>query len=220
MDKLVDIAQKGFDAYNKHNSDVNKTGGEEYNSPHNSGQSGYGSYDRPHIDDDEVIKNGEKSGSGDSSLFSSALGFLKDNKKDHEEPVDDEELTRAHDKVYNKNDSSGITSKLLGSAAALEVIKKFTGGSSSSSHGSSHGSSKGGNSQTQLISMAMSEAAKLFDKSGGKASGNKQDAVNGAAMTVMKLLVQSKFSGSGAVGGKDSGGLSSLMSLASKFSKH
>lgn len=41
--------------------------------------------------------------------------------KDHEEPVDDEELTRAHDKVYNKNDSSGITSKLLGSAAALEV---------------------------------------------------------------------------------------------------
>lgn len=93
------------------------------------------------VDDDEVIKNGEKSGSGDSSLFSSALGFLKDNKvlfefnshsesfwqcrcvvqKDHEEPVDDEELTRAHDKVYNKNDSSGITSKLLGSAAALEV---------------------------------------------------------------------------------------------------
>jgi hypothetical protein len=40
---------------------------------------------------------------------------------DHEKPLDDEELTRAHDKVYNKNDSSGLTSKLLGSAAALEV---------------------------------------------------------------------------------------------------
>jgi hypothetical protein len=44
-----------------------------------------------------------------------------------------------------------------------------------------------------LISMAMADATKLFDKSGGKASGNKQDAVNGAASTVMKLLVQSKF---------------------------
>jgi len=51
----------------------------------------------------------------------------------------------------------------------------------------------------------------LFDKSGGAASGNKQDAVNGAAMTVMKLLVQSKFSG--AIGGGNSGGLGGLLSL-------
>jgi hypothetical protein len=57
----------------------------------------------------------------------------------------------------------------------------------------------------------MAEATKLFDKSGGAASGNKQDAVNGAAMTVMKLLVQSKFSG--AIGGGNSGGLGGLLSL-------
>ena len=56
----------------------------------------------------------------------------------------------------------------------------------------------------------------MFDKSGGTASGNKQDAVNGAAMTVMKLLVQSKFSG-GTTGGSDSGGLGSLMGLVSFF---
>ena len=62
--------------------------------------------------------------------------------------------------------------------------------------------------------MAMAEAAKMFDKSGGTSSGNKQDAVNGAAMTVMKLLVQSKFSG-GMTGGSDSGGLGSLMGLVS-----
>lgn len=62
----------------------------------------------------------------------------------------------------------------------------------------------------------MAEASKLFDKSGGAASGNKQDAVNGAAMTVMKLLVQSKFSGS-TTGGKDSGGLSGLVGLVSAF---
>jgi len=61
----------------------------------------------------------------------------------------------------------------------------------------------------------MSEAADLFDKSGGAASGNKQDAVNGAAMTVMKLLVQSKFSS--AIGSGQSGGLGSLMSLVRFF---
>lgn len=63
--------------------------------------------------------------------------------------------------------------------------------------------------------MAMAEASKLFDKSGGAASGNKQDAVNGAAMTVMKMLVQSKFSP--AVSGGNSGGLGSLMGLVSGF---
>ena len=60
----------------------------------------------------------------------------------------------------------------------------------------------------------MAEATKMFDKSGGAASGNKQDAVNGAAMTVMKLLVQSKFGG-GTTGGGNSGGLGGLLSLVS-----
>ena len=73
----------------------------------------------------------------------------------------------------------------------------------------------GGGSKTQLISLAMAEATKLFDKAGGAASGNKQDAVNGAAMTVMKLLVQSKFSG--AIGGGNSGGLGGLLSLVCPF---
>ncbi|KAG6848754.1 hypothetical protein H0H93_014388 [Arthromyces matolae] len=63
--------------------------------------------------------------------------------------------------------------------------------------------------------MAMAEATKLFDKAGGGSSGNKQDAVNGAAMTVMKLLVQSKFGGGGSFfGGGNSGGISGLLSLA------
>ena len=80
-------------------------------------------------------------------------------------------------------------------------MKKFTSGGGS-----------GGGSQTQLISMAMAEASKLFDQHGGASSGGKQDAVNGAAMTVMKLLVQSKFSG-GVTGGGNSGGLGGLASL-------
>ena len=84
-------------------------------------------------------------------------------------------------------------------------MKQFTSGSSGK-----EGGGKGGSSTTQLISLAMAEATKLFDKSGAS-SGNKQDAVNGAAMTVMKLMVQSKLGGT--TGGSDSGGLGSLMGL-------
>ena len=90
----------------------------------------------------------------------------------------------------------------MGSAAAMQILKGFTSGGG------------GGGSQSQLIGLAMAEASKLFDQSGGASSGNKQDAVNGAAMTVMKLLVQSKFSG-GTTGGGNSGGLSGLMGLVS-----
>ena len=83
-------------------------------------------------------------------------------------------------------------------------MKKFTGG------GDKHDSKKP-NSKTDLLSLAMAEASKLFDKSGGSSHGGKQDAVNSAGMTIMKLMVQSKFSGT--TGGKDSGGLSGLMSM-------
>jgi hypothetical protein len=64
-----------------------------------------------------------------------------------------------------------------------------------------------------MISMAMAEATKMFDKTGG--TGNKQEAVNGAAMMVMKMLVQSKLSGSPIGGGSNSGGLGGLLSLVS-----
>ena len=79
--------------------------------------------------------------------------------------------------------------------------------------GQSSGGGSGANSQSQIISMAMSEASNLFEQSGGSASGSKQDVVNSAAMTVMKLLVQSKFSGM--IGGQNSGGLSQLEGLVS-----
>jgi hypothetical protein len=88
----------------------------------------------------------------------------------------------------------------------MQAMKMFTSGG-----GSSSGGGGGGGMQTQLISMAMSEASSLFDKQGA-AGGNKQDAVNSAAMTVMKLLVQSKFGG-GAMGGGNSGGMGSLMGM-------
>ncbi|EKM84452.1 hypothetical protein AGABI1DRAFT_144375 [Agaricus bisporus var. burnettii JB137-S8] len=197
---LVKVVMDHTISPNVTEANINKTGGQGYNASHPSG--------RPQFDQDEIIRNAGTSGSGDySSLFSSALRFLNENKK-AEEPLDEGELTRAYDNIYSKNDSRGITAQLLGSAAALNVIKKFAGESGSSGYGTGHG----GNTQSQLISMAMTEAVKLFDQSGGQVLGNKQDAVNGAAVTVMKLLVQSKFSGSGTIGGKDSGGLGSLRS--------
>jgi hypothetical protein len=41
----------------------------------------------------------------------------------------------------------------------------------------------------------MLNLVQLFDQSGGAASGSKQDAVNGAGSTIMKLLLKSQVSG-------------------------
>jgi hypothetical protein len=115
--------------------------------------------------------------------------------------------------VYKQGDTSGLSSSALGSAAALQVLKMFTSSSSEEKK-----SSAGGNSQTKLISLAMAEATKLFDKQPAS-SGTKQDAVNSAGLTIMKLLVQSKFSG-GTTGGSNSGGLGQLMSLVRSARSH
>ena len=57
----------------------------------------------------------------------------------------------------------------------------------------------------------MGEASKLHDQFGGGGGGGKQDAINGAAMTVTKLLAQSQLSGM--MGGGNSGGLGGLASM-------
>lgn len=145
----------------------------------------------------------------------------------HTEPVDEQGVQDAHNQAYSQGNAGSLGASSMGAAAAMQVrhdayscwmpailtcmiqaMKMFTSGG---------GSSGGGSMETQLISMAMSEASNLFDSSGGAASGNKQDAVNGAAMTVMKLLVQSKMGG-GVIGGGSSGGLGSLMGLVSSAS--
>ncbi|KAF9479738.1 hypothetical protein BDN70DRAFT_878503 [Pholiota conissans] len=200
MDSFLNLAKQGYSAYQE---SQHVTGGQQYNSPHHTGQDTEG-YEGPQIDQEEAVRNAQQHGSGgDSDIFSNALNFVSGNKQKHTEPVDEESVTKAHAQVYGDSDSSGMSAHALGGAAALQVLKKFTSGDSA-----------GSGSQTQLISLAMAEATKLFDQNGA-GSGNKQDAVNGAAMTVMKLLVQSKFSS--AVGGGNSGGLGGLMKLAQQF---
>ncbi|KAM5533417.1 hypothetical protein V8D89_012914 [Ganoderma adspersum] len=207
IDTFINLAKQGVDAYERSHSDVSTTGGHECNSPnHSQGDHGGGGGPDSHgssVDEDEVVSTASRESSGDHSPFSSALGFLKQNKDEHERPIDEESVQHAHRKAYQEDSAGSLPASSLGSAAALQVLKRFTS------------SGSGGGSQTQLISLAMAEASNLFDKSGGASSGNKQDAVNGAAMTVMKLLVQSKFGGS--IGGGNSGGLGGLMNLASKF---
>ncbi|KII94103.1 hypothetical protein PLICRDRAFT_36336 [Plicaturopsis crispa FD-325 SS-3] len=205
MDSFINIAKQGYETYSKSQSDVSKTGGSEYNAPHNQSHAPGG----PSFDDNDVVNNAAKHGSGESSLFSNALSFLNQNKSQHEEPLDEEGVQAAHKQAYSNDSAGGLDAKSIGSAAALQILKSFTSG------GSGSGSASSAGSQTQLISLAMAEASKLFEKSGGGGGGNKQDAVNSAGMTVMKLLVQSKFSG--ATGGGNSGGLGSMMGLASKF---
>ncbi|KAG8716932.1 hypothetical protein FRC08_008505 [Ceratobasidium sp. 394] len=163
------------------------------------------------VDHDIVVQNAQQQagGSGDPSLFGSAMGYVKHNQSQHTQPIDEENVQVAHAEAYQKGNASSLDAGSLGSAAAMQVLKQFTSG------GASGGS---GNTQSQLIALAMAEASKLFD-SQGSSSGQKQDAVNGAAMTIMKLLVQSKMGGATTTGGGNSGGLGSLMSLASQFAK-
>ncbi|KAF8604104.1 hypothetical protein BDV93DRAFT_492812 [Ceratobasidium sp. AG-I] len=143
-------------------------------------------------------------------MFNSALGYLNQNQSQHTEPVDEQRVQNAHKEAYENGNASSLDAGSLGSAAAMQVLKNFTSGGG--------GSGGSGNTQSQLIGMAMSEASKLFDTQ-GSSSGQKQDAVNGAVMTIMKMVVQSKMGGAPTTGGSNSGGLGSLMGLASQFLK-
>lgn len=91
----------------------------------------------------------------------------------------------------------------MGTAAAMQALKMFSGGGS--------GSSQGGNSQNAFIGMAMGQASKLFDQqssSGNVQSGaSKESAVQQAGEMALKMYMQSQ-GGSGASG---------IMGLASKF---
>lgn len=92
----------------------------------------------------------------------------------------------------------------MGSAAAMQALKMFQGGSS------------GGGSQSDFIGMAMSQASKLFDSQssqGNVASGaSKESAVQKAAEMALQMYMKSQ--GGGSSGGS---GMSGLLSLASKF---
>ncbi|CUA69669.1 hypothetical protein RSOLAG22IIIB_04047 [Rhizoctonia solani] len=228
MDSFINLAKQGYEAYNE--SQHGQHGGQgqpqgvpsqgNFGGNSNQGEYGHnqpssggygGSQYGPPIDHQAAIQNATQhsGGAGDSSLFSTALGFISQNQSQHTEPINEQHVQDAHAEAYDKGKASSLDAGSLGSAAAMQVLKNFTSGGGPASSG-------GGNTQSQLIALAMSEASKLFESQGSK-SGQKQDAVNGAAMTIMKLLVQSKTGpGASNAGGND---LGSVFSLASKFLK-
>lgn len=72
----------------------------------------------------------------------------------------------------------------MGSAAAMQALKMFTGGSS--------GNSSGGNSQNAFIGMAMGQASKLFDSQasqGNVSSGaSKESAIQKAGESMCREI--------------------------------
>ncbi|KAH7886128.1 beta-flanking protein [Phlebopus sp. FC_14] len=187
------LAKKGYEAYTEAQSNSHKTGGEEYNSPDNRPPQQQQHHSRPQYDNDD---------SGDhDNMISKALSHLKQNANN--EPTDEHHLKKQHDEaagyheqVYNSQSKEGLDVQQIGSAAAMQIFKQFSSGG-------------GGMDQSQLITLAIQEASKLLS---GSSAANRQEGMNSAATTALKL-----FAGSSLIGGGNSGGLGTMMSVASKL---
>lgn len=159
--------------------------------------------------------------SGDSNIFSSVLGNLMGNKQNIQQGHLDEQgmlspfiqseyadislgAVQSHQQFFGGggNSQQQASSGSMGSAAAMQALKMFSGGQS--------GNSQSGNSQNAFVGMAMGEASKLFDNQssqGNVASGaSKESAVQQAGEMALKMYMKSQ-----------GGGSSGLMGLASKF---
>jgi len=138
-------------------------------------------------------------------MFSSVLGGLMGKKQQiaHED-VDEQDLVQQHQNFFGGGNSSNATSGAMGSAAAMQALKMFTGG-----QGTAQASTGAGGAQNAFVGMAMGEAAKLFDQqqAQGNTSSSKNEVVAQAGKVALQMFMKSEMGGSG-------GG---LMSLASKF---
>lgn len=92
--------------------------------------------------------------SGDSNMFSNALGMLSGHKAQQGD-VDEDDAMRQHQQFYGgAGQPHPASSGSMGSAAAMQALKMFNQGGSSSGNGPQ--------SQNDFIGLAMSQAAKLF----------------------------------------------------------
>ncbi|KAI0861068.1 hypothetical protein F4860DRAFT_514138 [Xylaria cubensis] len=145
--------------------------------------------------------------SGDTDLFSNLLGALGQKKQRiADEDIDEEEAVRTHKKYFQGDDDDrDADDRSMGSAAAMQALKMFSGGES--------GNTSKTSSQGAFVGLAMAEASKLFDKqaSQGKVSSDssKESAVMQAGEMALKMYMKSQGGGSS--------GASGLLGLASKF---
>ena len=192
------------------------SGGSAHGQSHQSGGGGYGSGSHGDYDEDEVRKHAQQYGGGqDSSLFSSALGFLGQNKHNiAQQPLDEGQMVSAHSKLYgsNSNDSQGQhDSQTIGAGAAMQALKMFSGGGAGQG---GMGSQGGGNSQNQFLAMAMGQAGKMFDQQAANGNVAPGQSKNSAVEQAGKMALQMYMKSGGQGGGGGAGG---LLSLASKF---
>jgi len=204
---------------NQAGDDFGVTGGSRFNQSANS-SGGLGGMLGQFLDNDDdkedvvATADNDSGSSGDRGLFGQAMNFLKSGNADVNSDVDEQGVVNAHQQAYSQGNGNQMDASSMGAAAALQALKKFTGAG-----GEQQPAAAAGGGQTKLIGLAMSEASKLFDQSGGAANGGKQDVVNSAAQTIMKFVLKSQMSGmmgtgGGAAGG---GGMGNLLSMAAKF---
>ncbi|KAF7549812.1 hypothetical protein G7Z17_g6136 [Cylindrodendrum hubeiense] len=154
------------------------------------------------LDFNEAKEEADKNAgsSGDKHFFGSILHAVSQKKLSHDDDIDEEDAINKHKKTYDDDDDDADENS-LGTAAAMQALKLFNKGESTSS-----------NSQSAYLGLAMSEASKLFDDKSSKdkvSSGTSKDAVVQKATEVaMKMYFKSQ--------GEQQGG---LMGLASKFVK-
>ena len=171
--------QQGYGGGNRNDDDDNRgerrhgggggneyggQGGEQYNSGHQQSSSSDFSGAMQHAQ--------SHSSSDETSLFSSALGFLSSNKSHMQnQDVDEEQAIRAHQSLYGgKNQGGGGNqrhdSQTLGMGAAMQAMKMFgQGGAGGQGGGGVAGTAQG---QNQFIGMAMAQASRLFDEQQGQ----------------------------------------------------
>jgi hypothetical protein len=181
-----------------------------------------GSSDYDYREAHAIAKQHAGGGEHNSSLFASALGLLsgREARLRHDD-IDEGEYVQSHKVAYGHEEGEK-TGQSLAQAAALQALKRFTGGEAAEEK-------KGG--QNAFVGMAMAEAVKLFDVQSAKGnvvsimmspetsgdadigqapSESKQDVVSQAAQIAVKLFLKSKVDAAG-------GGSSGLLGLASKF---
>ncbi|KAI0895773.1 hypothetical protein F4806DRAFT_69098 [Annulohypoxylon nitens] len=169
----------------------------------------------PRDDDDDLRGASEHASrhagsSGSSDLFSGLLGALSQKKSSlASEDVDEDDAVKQHKRFFGRDDDDGdeADDRSMGSAAAMQALKMFSGGQSGNSHES--------NSQSAFVGLAMAEASKLFDQkaSQGKVSSDssKESAVMKAGEMALKMYLKSNG------GGSSTSSSSGILGLASKF---
>jgi hypothetical protein len=125
---------------------------------------------KKHFDDDDDDKDNlnpaashaaaHSSSSEDSSLFSTALKFVKERKSayDNDNDVDEEHVVNAH-KRYEEGGNT-MDSRDLGAGAALQALKLFNQGSGEQTGG--------GKDKNAFIGLAMAQAGRMWEEKAGK----------------------------------------------------